>query len=96
MNTLILLLCSLPPLAIMAIAVIRGLQTRSATVLSTVGLGALVVLAAALLPIMGEDEPISSIRLTTLNSDGVAAVSVVEGADAVRLARRPEPQALYR
>ena len=96
MNMLILLLCSLPPLAIMAVAVIRGLQTRSVTVLSIVALSALVVLASALLPIMSEDEPISSIRFTTLNGDGVTAVSVLEAADTIRLARRPEPQALYR
>ncbi len=96
MNMLILLLCSLPPLAIMAVAVTRGLQTRSVTVLSIVGLGALVVLVSALLPIVGEDEPISGIRFTTLNGDGGAAVSVVEAADTIRLARRPEPQALYR
>ena len=96
MNMRILLLCSLPPLAVMAVAVIRGLQTRNVTVLSIVGLGALVALSSALLPIMSDDEPVSSIRFTTLNGDGVAAVSVLEGADAIRLARRPEPQALYR
>jgi hypothetical protein len=94
MNIAILLLCSLPPLAIMAVAVIRGLQTRSSTVLSMVALSALVVLASAILPIVGDEEPIPSVRFATPNGNG--ATSVVEDADTVRLARRSEPQALYR
>jgi len=94
MNIAILLLCCLPPLAIMALAVIHGLRAKSAPVLSIVALSALVILTSAMLPIVGDEEPISTVRFTTPN--GNDATSGVEDADTVRLARRSESQALYR
>ena len=94
MGTLILLLCSFPPLAVLAVAVLHGLGTRSSPVLSMLVASALVLAGSAMLPLMRDEEPVQSVRFAPLTGDGVA--SPHEGADPLRLARRPEAQAIYR
>ncbi len=51
MGSSILLLCSLPPLAVLAVALIHGLRSESSTVFLTLSLSALVFSAAIVLPL---------------------------------------------
>ncbi len=94
MSSPILLLCSLPPLAVLAVAVIHGVRTGSAPVLATLSLSALVVSASLMLPLMRDDVPVQTLRFAPPESNGVA--SAPEATHPVRLSRRSEPQALYR
>ena len=94
MGTLILLLCSLPPLAVLAVTMLHGFRTGNATVLSMLVVTALVLSGSATLPLMRDEEPVQSVRFTPPSSDGVA--SPHKAADPVRLARRSESKALYR
>ncbi len=94
MGTLILLLCSLPPLPVLAVAVFQGLKTGGSTVLSMLALAALILAGSAMLPLMRDEVPVQSVRFEPPSGDGVA--SPHEGADPLRLARRPEAQAIYR
>ena len=93
MGTLILLLCSVPPLAVLAVAVLHGLKTGSSTVLSMLVVSALVLAASAMLPLMRDEEPVQSVRLAPPRNDGVA--SPREAPDPARWARRPESEVMY-
>ena len=73
MGALILLLCSLPPLAVMAIAVIHGFRTGSSTILSMLILSALVFSTSVMLPFRGNEDPAPSIRFAPPDGRGVAA-----------------------
>ncbi len=94
MGTLILLLCGLPPLSVLAVAVLHGLKTGSSTVLSMLAVTALVLAGSAMLPLMRDEEPVQSVKFEPLSSDGVALPR--EAPDPVRWARRPESQVMYR
>ena len=94
MGALILLLCSLPPFAVLAVAVLHGYRTGSSTVLSMLVVSALVLAASAMLPLMRDEEPVQSVRLAPPSNDGVA--SPREAPDSVRWARRPEAEVMYR
>ncbi len=94
MGTLILLLYSLPPLAVLAVAVLHGFRTGSSTVLSMLVASALVLAGSAMLPLMRDEVPVQSVRFEPPSGDGVA--SLREAPDPVRYARRPEAQAIYR
>ena len=94
MGTLALLLCSLPPLAVMGVAILYGLRTGSSAVLSMLVLSALVLSASVTIPLMRDEEPVQSVRLLTPDNDGVAVAP--ESPDPIRLTRRSEPLMLYR
>ena len=70
MNTLILLLCSVLPLAVMVVAAVKGFRRRSSTVLSLLIASALVLSASVLASLMLEEEPSPSIRFAQSNADG--------------------------
>ncbi len=95
MSSPILLLCSLPPLAVLAVALVHGLRTRSAAVLATLSLAALILSAAVVLPLLEQDEAVRSPRLA-LHQDRGTGASASEVAHPVWLVRRSEPQTLYR
>jgi hypothetical protein len=94
MGTLILLLCSLPPLGVLTVAVLHGLRTGSSTVLAMLAVTALVLTGSAMLPMMRDAEPVQSVRLAPPSSDDVA--SPRDAPDPFRWARHPGSQALYR
>ena len=94
MGSSILLLCSLPPLAVLAVALIHGLRSGSSTVFLTLSLSALVFSAAIVLPLLGEAEPAHSPRFAL--HDRNMGTSSSEVTHPVWLVRRSEPQTLYR
>ncbi len=94
MGTLTLLLCSLPPLAVMGVAVLGGLRTGSSAVLSMLVLSALDLAASVTIPLMRDEEPVQSVRFVTPDQDGVAEAP--RSPDPIRLTRRSEPLVLYR
>ena len=94
MGSSILLLCSLPPLAVLAVALIHGLRSGSSTVFLTLSLSALVFSAAIVLPLLGEEEPVRSPRFAL--QDRGTGTSSSDVAHPVWLVRRSEPQTLYR
>ncbi len=73
MNILILLLCSLPPLAVLVVAVIHGLRTGDAGTVSAVVVSALILTASTLFPLADEPEQSASFRFTPAEAGGVAA-----------------------
>ncbi len=89
-----LLLCSLPPLAVLVVAVIHGLRTGDAGTVSAVVVSALVLTASALLPLADEPEQFASFRFTPGEAGGVAA----RGANdhLLRLAHRWSQDEAYR
>ena len=86
MGMLILLLCSLPPLALLVVAVTRGLSTGDASAVSALAISAAILIASALLPFAGEPEPLSSLRFTRPEAGAVAAKE--SGYPPLRLTRR--------
>ncbi len=70
MSTLVLLLCSLLPLAVMVVAAVKGYNRRSSTVLSLLIASALVLSASVLASLMLEDEPPPSITFAQTNVGG--------------------------
>ena len=69
MTTLILLLCSLLPLAVMVVAAVKGFRRRSSTVLSLLIASALVLSASVLASLMLEEEPSPSIKFSHSHAD---------------------------
>ena len=91
--SLLILLCSLPPLGVVAIALVHAATTRSPIVMSILALSVGIITASVVLPLTGEPEPVQSVRFTAPGARGV--VSAHGEADPVRLARRSETQAMY-
>ncbi len=94
MGMLILLLCSLPPLAIVAVAVIHGLRTGDAGTVSALVASAVILTASVLLPFAGETEQIQRLRFTPSDANGVAADRADD--DLIRLTRRWGQDEAYR
>jgi hypothetical protein len=93
MSLLILLVYSLPPLAVMAIAVVHAVTTRNPAVLTMLALSAGIIAASVVLPLTRDTEPVQRIRFAAPGTNGVAST---HGApDPVRLVRRSDIQALY-
>ncbi len=93
MSLLILLLCSLPALGVMAIALVHAVTTRNPAALTMMVMSAGIITASVVLPLMGDADPVQSVRFTAPGARGV--VSAHGEADPVRLARRSETQAMY-
>ncbi len=93
MAALILLLCSIPPLAVMAIASVYGFRTGNMTVLTTLLLSVLIVSGSAVLPYMRDKQPVPTVRFATPEI-GVAAPYPVD--DPVRLAWRRDLNETHR
>ena len=85
MFTLILLLCSIPPLAVMTVAGIHGFRTGNSTVLTTLLLSILIVSGSAVLPHMRDKQPVPTVRFATPEGD---VAKPYHFDDPVRLARR--------
>lgn len=94
MTMLILLLCSIPPLAVMAVAGIYGFRTGSGSVLTLLLLSALMVSGSAVLSHMRDQEPVPSVRFTNPESGSVATTDRVD--DPVRLAWRRDLNEMQR
>jgi hypothetical protein len=94
MGSLILLLCSLPPLAVLAVALIHGLRSGSSTVSLTLSLSALIFSAAIVLPLLGDEEPVRSPRFAFQDRD--TGTPSFEPAHSGWLVHRSEPWTLYR
>ena len=94
MSLLILLLCSLPPLGVVAIAFVHAATTRNPAALSMLVLSAGIISASVMLPLAGHTKPVQSVRFGVPDGNGVA--STPEAPDPVRLARPSETQVLYR
>ena len=93
MDSPILLLCSLPPLAVLAVALIHGLQSGSSTALLTLSLSVLVFSVAIILPWVGNEEPVQRVRFALPDRNTETATSEVVHTG--WLVRRSEPQTLY-
>ncbi len=65
MSSLILLLCSLPPLAVLAVAVVHGLRTRSPVIASALILSVLILSTAIIVPLVDDPETDPGIRFDT-------------------------------
>ncbi len=85
MSALLLLLCSILPLAVMAVAGIHGFRAGSQTVLATLLLSVLIVTGSAVLPHMRDKQPAPNVRFAAPEGD-VAKPHPLD--DPVRLARR--------
>ena len=94
MGMLILLLCSLPPLAIVAVAMIHGLKTGGAGTVSALVVSAVILTASALLPFAGDQEQIQRLRFTPSDAESVAANRADD--DLIRLTRRWGQDEAYR
>jgi hypothetical protein len=92
MSLLILLLCSLPPLGVVAIALVHAATTRNPAALSMLALSAGIISATVMLPLAGDTKPVQSVRFTNPDRPGVASLRVTP--EPVRLARRSGTQAL--
>ena len=95
MGELILLICTLPPLAVMIVAAVHGLRTGSPAVLSMLVVSALVLSASAMLPNIQDKAPaVLSVRFTPPNGSGLATPRAVH--EPVHFADRWEAHATYR
>ncbi len=94
MSLLILLLCSLPPLGVVAIALVHAVTARSPAALSMLALSAGIISAAVMLPLTRDAEPVQSVRFTAPDGPGIASADAASGP--VRVARRSETQAFLR
>ncbi len=93
MSLLILLLCSLPPLGVIATALVHAARTRNPAALTMMILSASIITASVVLPLTEDAKPVRSVRFTAPGTHAV--VSAHGEADPVRLARRSETQAMY-
>ena len=93
MSLLILLSCSLPPLGVMAIALVHAATTRNPTALTMLALSAVVISASIVLPLTRDTEPVQSVRFHAPDGNGVASADAAH--DLVRLARGWETQARH-
>jgi hypothetical protein len=93
MSLLILLLCSLPPLGVMAIAVVHAVATRNPAVLTMLTLSAGIISASVMLPLTRDIKPVQSVRFQAPDGNGVASADAAH--DLVRLARGWETQARH-
>jgi hypothetical protein len=73
MGTLILLLCTLPPLAVMAVAAAHSIRTGSPAVSSMLVASALVLTASVMLPLMQDEEPVQTVRFAVPRDSDMAA-----------------------
>ena len=94
MTMLILLLCSIPSLAVMAVAVIYGFRTGSRSVLTMLLLSALLVSGSAVLSHVLDQEPVPRIRFANAESGAVASRHRID--DPVRLAWRRDLNEMQR
>lgn len=91
---ILILLCCLPPLAVLAVAVIHGFRTRDAGTVSALIVSAVILTASALLPFAGEAEQIQRFRFAPSDVNGVAANRAED--DLIRLTRRWSQDETYR
>ncbi len=73
MGTLILLLCTLPPLAVMAVAAAYSVRTGSLAASSMLVASALVLTASVMLPLVQDEEPVQTVRFAVPRDRDMAA-----------------------
>lgn len=86
MGMLILLLCSLPPLAVLAVAAIHGVRTRDLGIISTLGVSVMILTVALLLPLIDRPGQGLSFRFTFPEAGSIGATGPDDGL--IRLTRR--------
>jgi hypothetical protein len=92
-SLLIFLLCSLPPLGVMAIALVHAATMRNPATLTMLALSAGIISASIVLPLTGDTKPVQNVRFTAPDGDSVA--SIHRTPEPVQVVRRSQTQVLY-